>query len=137
MPFPYQVGLVAEFFEPFGHCRSVCRYGAVLARFEGIAVHPRSDGVIPGEEGRSGRGATVLGIVSVKNDAVVGEGVQVGGGDLIRAMETDIVAALDCRNSVSLFMLSIVHCYKFHKSSFIQPILSYLVEIKTSFLWTF
>jgi hypothetical protein len=121
MPFPYQVGLVTEFFEPFGHCRSVCRYGAVLARFEGIAVHPRSDGVIPGEEGRSGRGATVLGVVSVKDDAVVGEGVQVGGGDLIRAMETDIVAALDCRNSQ---IVSVCLCCRLYTViNFINPVL--------------
>jgi hypothetical protein len=52
------------------------------------------DGVLPGEEGRPGGRAQRLGVVAVEDDAVVGEGVDVGRRDLVAPVEADVVETL-------------------------------------------
>jgi hypothetical protein len=52
------------------------------------------DGVLPGEEGRPGGRAQRLGVVAVEDDAVVGEGVDVGRRDLVAPVEAHVVETL-------------------------------------------
>lgn len=52
------------------------------------------DGVLPGHEGRPGGRAYRRHVVVVENEARVSQGVQVGRGDLVRAVEAHVVPAL-------------------------------------------
>ena len=53
------------------------------------------DGVLPGEERRSGGCAKGLGVVAVHDHPVVGQRVYVGGGDLVATVKTYIVEPLE------------------------------------------
>lgn len=57
------------------------------------------DGVLPGEEGRPGGGAQCLSVMAVQDNPVVGQGVDVGGGDLVAAVETHVVPTLNVKKT--------------------------------------
>ena len=57
-------------------------------------VRTRVDGVHSRHEGASAWGADGVDVVVVQDDSRVGQGVNVGGGDLVGAMEADIIPAL-------------------------------------------
>ena len=53
------------------------------------------DGVSGSKQGRPTGRADGLHIIVVKHDAVIGQGVDVGGGNLVGAMEADVIPTLE------------------------------------------
>lgn len=95
MPLTNQMGLVAQLLHSLRQRGHVLGQGTIFAAFDGEALHARAYGVVAGHQGWPGRGAGVLGVKAVQDCAVVGQGVYVGGRDLVWAVETDVVPPLE------------------------------------------
>ena len=63
-------------------------------------------GVVPGHDGTPAGRANRHGVVAVQNHAVVSEGVDVRGRNLVRTVETDVVPALKDGNATVLLTMS-------------------------------
>ena len=63
-------------------------------------------GVVSGHDGTPAGRADRHGVVAVHDDAVVGQGVDVRGRNLVRTVETDVVPALKDGNATVLLTMS-------------------------------
>lgn len=93
MPFPYQVSAITGFLEVFRHNLLIQSESPWFVGVNYVVLHAVIDGMFTGHQGSSRWCTHGSSVMSIQDDTIVSQSIDVGRGNLIRAVEANVINA--------------------------------------------